>query len=155
MATKISNVENVVTAINHTHTIISRASEHHLAKFGLTPEKYRVLWLCEYGEKPLIPSVIARETLRQSQSTVALLSRMQRDGLIVLTRKFSGNRTSVEITELGKVLFDKAADMSFGFFRRLLTDISAPDEMALLTMLTKIRRQAYTLLREPKEGREI
>jgi DNA-binding MarR family transcriptional regulator len=88
---------------------INRYAEARLAKVGVTPEKFLVLWTCRDYPGPLIPAEIARISHRENQTIAGLLNRMEKEGLVERIPKRRGHPfTEVKITAKGNKLLDAA-----------------------------------------------
>ena len=91
--------------VSQTRTAMTRVTEKELAKIGLTPEKAKVLWLCNDYPPPLTPAEISRFLFRKSHSVAGLLDRMERDGLVRRVPKRKGHPfTEIQLTEKGREL---------------------------------------------------
>ena len=103
---------------------INRYAEAKLAKVGVTPEKFLVLWTCRDYPGPLIPAEIARISHRENQTIAGLLNRMEREGLVQRIPKRKGHPfTEVKITAKGTKLLDAALPVFKSVVSDLISDM--------------------------------
>jgi DNA-binding MarR family transcriptional regulator len=99
---------------------INRCAEARLAKVGVTPETFLVLWTCRDYPAPLIPAEIARISHRENQTIAGLLNRMEREGLVLRVPKRKGHPfTEVKITAKG----NKRLDAALPVFKSTVSDL--------------------------------
>ena len=136
-----------------------KAEERRLykAKVGLTHDKLIVLYLATHYEGLLTPAEISRSLFRESQTIAALLSRMERDGLVKRVPKRKGKPyTEVIATAKGKELCGPAVEVTISFATELMSCLSAEELEQLQELLRKIRQKAldelYIELLPPPQG---
>jgi DNA-binding MarR family transcriptional regulator len=101
---------------------VNRVAEARLAKVGLTPEKFLVLWTCRDYPGPLIPAEIARIVHRENQTIAGLLNRMEKEDLVQRIPKQKGHPfTEVKITAKGR----KLVDAGLPVFKSIVSDLIA------------------------------
>jgi DNA-binding MarR family transcriptional regulator len=127
------------------------------AKVGLTHEKLAILQLATLYEDPLTPAEISRSLFRESQTIAAMLSRMEREGLVKRVPKRKGKPfTEVIATAKGKELCGPAVEETISFATELMSCLSAEELEQLLELLRKIRQKAldqlYIELLPPPQG---
>ena len=99
---------------------VNRVAEARLAKVGLTPENFLVLWTCRDYPAPLIPAEIARISHRENQTIAGLLNRMEKEGVVQRVPKRKGHPfTEVKITAKGKKLLETALPI----FKEVVSDL--------------------------------
>jgi MarR family transcriptional regulator for hemolysin len=99
---------------------MNRYAETKLAKVGVTPEKFLVLWACRDYPGPLIPAEIARIAHRENQTIAGLLNRMEKEGLVERIPKRKGNPfTEIKITTKG----DKVLTAALPVFRSVISEL--------------------------------
>ena len=126
-----------------------KAEERRLykAKVGLTHEKLIVLYLATHYEGLLTPAEISRSLFRESQTIAALLSRMERDGLVKRVPKRKGKPyTEVMATAKGKELWGPAAEVATSTATEIMSCLSAEELNQLQELLRKIRQKALDQL---------
>ena len=120
-----------------------KAEERRLAKVGLTPEKLDVLWVSINYPIPLTPAEISRSLFRESQTIAALLSRMERDGLVKRVPKRKGKPyTDVIATAKGAELCGPAAEADASVATEIMSCLSAEELEQFQKLLRKIRQKA-------------
>jgi DNA-binding MarR family transcriptional regulator len=108
------------TLVRQTWLAINKYAETRLAKVGLTPETFLVLWTCRDYPGTLIPAEIARISHRENQTIAGLLNRMEKEGLVLRVPKRKGHPfTEVKMTAKGK----KLLDVGLPVFRSVLSDL--------------------------------
>jgi len=99
---------------------VNRVAEARLAKVGVTPETFLVLWTCRDYPAPLIPAEIARISHRENQTIAGLLNRMEKEGLVLRVPKRKGQPfTEVKITAKG----NKRLDAALPVFKSIVSDL--------------------------------
>ena len=99
---------------------VNRVAEARLAKVGLTPEKFFVLWTCRDYPDTLIPAEIARIVHRENQTIAGLLNRMEKEDLVQRIPKRKGHPfTEVKMTAKG----EKLLDAGLPIFRSVVSDL--------------------------------
>ena len=99
---------------------VNRVAEARLAKVGLTPEKFLVLWICRDYPDTLIPAEIARIAHRENQTIAGLLNRMEKEGLVQRIPKRKGHPfTEVKMTAKGEKLLADGLPV----FRSVVSDL--------------------------------
>ena len=122
-----------------------KAEERRLykAKVGLTHDKLTVLQLATHYESPLTPAKISRSLFRESQTIAALLSRMERDGLVKRVPKRKGKPyTEVKATAKGEELCGPAAEVDASVATEIMSCLSTEELEQLQKLLRKIRQKA-------------
>jgi len=103
---------------------INRYAETKLAKVGVTPEKFLVLWACRDYPGPLIPAEIARIAHRENQTIAGLLNRMEKEGFVQRIPKRKGHPfTEVKMTAKGEKLLDAALPVFRSVVSELISDM--------------------------------
>ena len=114
------------TLVRQAWLAMNRYAEAKLAKAGVTPETFLVLWTCRDYPGPLIPAEIARIAHRENQTIAGLLNRMEKEGLVQRVPKRKGHPfTEVKITDKGKKLLDGALPVFKSIVRDLISDMPA------------------------------
>jgi len=98
--------------VHRTSYAMRRAREIELNKIGISDIQAAVLFTVKEAQNPLTPAEIARRLFREPHTVSALLSRMEKQGLLKKTtdarRK---NQRRIEITPKGERVYKKATDM--------------------------------------------
>jgi len=126
---------------------VNRVAEARLAKVGLTPEKFLVLWTCRDYPGPLIPAEIARIAHRENQTIAGLLNRMEREGLVQRIPKRKGHPfTEVKITAKGKKLLDAGLPVFKSVVSGLISDMPAQKQQECQQWHRELRDKALDKL---------
>jgi DNA-binding MarR family transcriptional regulator len=134
--------------IRQTSSAIYKLAERKLAKVGLTPIKFYVLWLCREYDGPLTPAEISRVFFRESQTIAALLDRMEKEGLVRRIPKRKGHPfTEVQITEKGKEAWQKGVKIAMAVAEDTMSALPAEELEQLGGLLRKLRQKALGELR--------
>jgi DNA-binding MarR family transcriptional regulator len=89
--------------LRHTWIAMNRVAENRLLEVESTPETVGVLWACRDYPGPLHPAEIARLVSRAPHTVAAMLSRLEREDLIVRVPKAPGHPfTEVKLTAQGE-----------------------------------------------------
>jgi len=125
-----------------------KVEERRLAKAGLTPEKLDVLWVSMDYPIPLTPAEISRSLFRESQTIAALLSRMEREGLVTRVPKRKGKPfTEVKITDKGEETRVAGLEVANDVVADIMSCLSPEEHRHLQEMLRKLRQKALEHLR--------
>lgn len=120
---------------------IAKAEEQELKQFGLSMEEAGVLFVTEAIGEEATPAEIARWMFREHPSVSDLLRRMQKKGLVNLTKDLEWkNMIRVRLTEKGKqgFIFWKSAKT-----RHQVGAVLSDEERQQLTLsLQKLRGKA-------------
>lgn len=134
--------------ISQTRAAMTRVSEKELAKVGLTPEKAKVLWLCNDYPPPLTPAEISRLMFRKSHSVAGLIDRMERDGLVRRIPKRKGHPfTEIQLTEKGREMVTPAKDVIVRLIAEIMSPLTDEEVDQLQEVLTKVRGSILERLR--------
>jgi DNA-binding MarR family transcriptional regulator len=136
---------------------VNRVVEARLAKMGLTPENFLVLWTCRDYPSPLIPAEIARIAHRENQTIAGLLNRMEREGLVLRVPKRKGHPfTEVKITAKGEKLLDTALPVFKSIVSDLISDMPTQKQKECQVWHRELRDKALDKLHlvagPPSEG---
>jgi DNA-binding MarR family transcriptional regulator len=126
---------------------INRVAEARLAKVGLTPEKFLVLWTCRDYRGPLIPAEIARIAHRENQTIAGLLNRMEKEDLVRRIPKQKGHPyTEVKITAKGRKLVDAGLPVFKSIVSDLIADMPAQKQKECQEWHRELRDKALDKL---------
>jgi len=119
--------------------------ERELTRFGITGEQAAVLFAVKAIGDKATPAEISRWTLRESQTTSAILSRMEKDGLVVRTRDLERkNMVRIAMTEKGERAY--RGSMKRKSSQKLLSPLSETERQELRSYLERLRNRALRLL---------
>ena len=128
--------------IQRLHYTMGYMREKALQREGISTEQAFVLaTIVNENRKGLsvTPAHISKRLLRASSSTAELVDRMAKKGLVVKKRQSEKkNAVNVEITDLGKQVYDKTRDVEY--FADIFADLSEQEREVLGLHLSKLLR---------------
>ena len=126
-----------------TRAALYKVEERKIAKMGLTPEQVHVLWLCNGYPIPLTPAEISRAMFRESQTIAGLISRMEKEGLVMRVPKRKGHPfTEVKITARGEEVRGPGVETTTTLIARIMSCLSVEEHEQLQRLLRKLRQSA-------------
>ena len=126
---------------------INRYAEARLAKVGVSPEKFLVLWACRDYPGPLIPAEIARISHRENQTIAGLLNRMEKEGVVQRIPKCKGHPfTEVKMTTKGRKLLEAALPVFRSVVSELISDMPPQKQKECQTWHRELRDKALDKL---------
>ncbi|MEQ4487265.1 MAG: MarR family transcriptional regulator [Dehalococcoides mccartyi] len=140
--------------IVQTRHVMNRLWERRMKESHLTTEKFTVIHelLCLGGEST--PHNLARRIVFEPHSISAMLSRMEKDGLITKTKDLEKKHmVRIKLTEKAMELYPKALEISLEIFTKLMEDIPREDKIKLSESLTQIRNKV--LAANPSKGKKL
>ncbi len=145
------------TLVRQSWLAINRYAEAKLAKVGVTPEKFLVLWACRDYPGSLIPAEIARISHRENQTIAGLLNRMEKEGLVQRIPKRKGHPfTEVQSTAKGRKLLAEALPVFRSVVTDLISDMPLPKQKECQQWHRELRDKALDKLHmvsgSPAEG---
>ena len=118
-----------------------RARTKELFQHGITPEEASVLFVVQAIDYKATPTEISRWLLREPHSTLGLLSRMEKKGLVTKSKDLEKkNLVRVAITEKGQQAYEQAAKRES--IHRILSSISDDECEHLVACLQLLRDKA-------------
>jgi len=137
-------VFNVWVRMRQAWEALDKAVEVELGKRQTTLSQMDVLVILSNSKRPLTPGEIASYMFREKHSASALLTRMQRAGLVKKTRSKKDQRVvKIKVQPKGEDLLRQAMPASFGQAHRLLKSCLSDQETAQLDgLLKKVRDRA-------------
>lgn len=127
-------------AIQRLHYTMGYMRERALQREGLSVEQAFVLaTIVNENRKGLAvsPANISKRLLRASSSTAELIDRMAKKGLVAKKRDtLKKNAVTVEITDLGKQLYEKTRDVEY--FADVFAELSSDEREVLRLHLSKL-----------------
>jgi DNA-binding MarR family transcriptional regulator len=134
---------NLFTLLVFTQDTLSKAREKELKFYDLTLTRARILHiLCEKGGGCSVLDM-ANWCSREKISMLALISRMEKDGLIEKQRSDREGKKLIKITSRGRQLYAGVQQESIKTFFSVL---SSPEKKQLETILNKLRIKAREIL---------
>jgi len=127
--------------LNQARDSMRRARDAELAEFGISTRQGAVLFIIMANGGVATPTEISKWLLKEPHTVSAILSRMDKNGLVNKTRSKDGKgRINVTLTEAGKQAYlktEKATSVS-----DILTCLSDDEHDSLILVLKKIRDTA-------------
>ncbi len=118
-----------------------RARDRELAEFDISTRQGAVLFIIMANGGVATPNEISKWLLKEPHTVSAILSRMERNGLVTKTKSKGGKgRINVTLTEAGKQAYlktEKAVSVN-----DILTCLSDGEQEHLSSLLKKIRDTA-------------
>jgi DNA-binding MarR family transcriptional regulator len=119
--------------------------ERELIRLGITGVQAAVLFAIEAIGDKATPAEISRWTLRESQSTSAILDRMEKAGLVVKAKDLERkNMVRIAMTEKGERAYRES--MKRKSSQKLLSPLSETERQELRSYLERVRNKALRLL---------
>jgi DNA-binding MarR family transcriptional regulator len=112
--------------------LITRGYQPHLEKLGITYPQYLVLMVL-WEEDGITVNDIAGKLILNTNTVTPLLKRMELMG--VITRKRSGSderKVLINLTEKGKAMREKAADIPLELMKSLQNNVISLDELMVM-----------------------
>jgi len=119
--------------------------ERELVRLGITGVQAAVLFAIKAIGDKATPAEISRWTLRESQSTSAILDRMDKAGLIARVKDLQRkNMVRITMTEKGERAYRES--MKRKSSQRLLSALSETERQELRSYLERVRNRALRVL---------
>ena len=113
-------------------------------KAGLSVIKFVVLQILATNRGTMIPSEVARWTLRERHSITTLVDRMKRDGLVTAERSDRGRRfVSITLTDKGRKVLTQATPVAREIVNQAMLSITEGDAILLERLLRVLRQNAH------------
>jgi DNA-binding MarR family transcriptional regulator len=145
-ALQLNRNERAWTSLFRTATVVQRARELELAPLGISAIQAGVLYVLAVAEQPPTPSQLARLLYREPHSMSALLTRMEKQGLVKRSEDpQQSNLVRVTLSKKGELTFERQ------WGRKLTNNITAclseEDLRVLETCLQKMHDRAIEIIR--------
>lgn len=128
--------------IGQVSSAMYRARQEELRPLGIPMMHSAVLWVLKVANAPVTPAVISRLLLRRHQSILQLLSRMEKQGYIVVQRgPRKGGPVKVVMTDKGREAVDLAWERE-RVVSEILSALSDDERAELKAYLERIRDKA-------------
>lgn len=119
--------------------------ERELIRLGISGVQAAVLFAIKAIGDKATPAEISRWTLRESQSTSAILSRMEKAGLVAKVKDLERkNMVRIAMTEKGERAYRES--MKRKSSQKLLSPLSEAERQELRSYLERVRNRALKLL---------
>jgi len=132
--------------------IMLRVREQELRQWGVTPEQAGVLHIIHYAGEKITPSEISRLTLREPHTVSALISRMEKSGLVKKVKDMDRkNLVRVTLTEKGRQAYLESAKRQS--LHRIMSCLSKEECEQLRLCLEKLRDNTTEMLAMARDHR--
>ncbi len=129
--------------LDRTRDTIAKARDMELAHYQLSRVQVAVLHTIMLENRELTIAEIADGNVREHNSVLSLLNRMEKAGLVQKIQDDNFNRIKVRLTEKGRELYASATRLSL---EMIFSILSAEEQQQLKSILTKLRTKSRELL---------
>jgi DNA-binding MarR family transcriptional regulator len=131
--------------LNQSRDVVLRVRENELSQYGITTKEADALLHIFINNNNLTPAEISRILFREHNTVSALLTRMEKKGLIVKTRdKRQKNIWRITITEKGMNAYYNGTKRES--LRIIMSSFSVTEKKQMMSFLKKIRDNALSQL---------
>ena len=124
--------------LNQARDSIHRAREKELVKYGISSSQAAVLFISKVIDSEVTPSEISRWLLKEPHTVSAILSRMERQGLVKKARNTDKRRNiNVAITKAGEQAFRNSEKIES--IKDIMSCLNAEESKQLTVLLSKLR----------------
>ncbi|SHN59183.1 MarR family winged helix-turn-helix transcriptional regulator [Desulfitobacterium chlororespirans] len=124
--------------LNRTNTKLKNSLIQCLKPYDVTPEQWGIL-KCLWGQEGITPKTIAELTSKDRPTTVRILEKLEKKGLIFRVVNSDDNRSYlIYLTDKGKELKNILIPLAEAKINRALTGINEQDTQKLLQILNRI-----------------
>ena len=132
---------SVWSLLNETRDAILKMRETEMAPLGITGVQSRVLFVLQSVDDPITPADLSQWLFRESQSVSALLTRMEKQGLIKKARDLERkNRIRIVITEKGRQVYKQAIQRRS--IQQIISSLSEEECNQLKSYLLTLKNKA-------------
>ena len=133
--------------LRHAWLAMSKVAEARLHEVDSTYESVGILWACRDFPGPLHPAEIARLVFKEPHTIVALLNRLEKQGLIERIRKEPGHPfTEVKLTAKGKRACSERVDILKDVIAELMSALSDEELEQLIKLTRALQTKAIEML---------
>ena len=144
-AVSIERDHALLTLLEQACHMAQETRDRELTRFGITGEQAAVLFAVKAIGDKATPAEISRWVLRESQSVSAILSRMEKAGLIVRVKDLERkNMVRIAMTEKGERAYRES--MKRKSSQKLLSPLSETERQELRSYLERVRNRALRVL---------
>lgn len=143
--------------LRHAWLAMSKVAEARLREVDSTHESVGVLWACRDYPGPLHPAEIARLVFKEPHTVVALLNRLEKQGLIERIPKQPGHPlTEVKLTAKGRRACSERVAILKDVIAELMSALSDEELEQLIKLTRALQMKAIDMLHiklKPSPGR--
>jgi DNA-binding MarR family transcriptional regulator len=142
---KRNNTEiNLLVLFDQVHSVMANAIELELKHLHITQPQVKVLNMLSRENRPLTLDELADWTIKELNSVFALVTRMEKKGLVKRIKKENDLKTYITLTEKGNILYHKkVTEYSIGL---IFGKLSESEKKHFESTLLKIRDNTRELL---------
>jgi DNA-binding MarR family transcriptional regulator len=127
---------------------VSKARHRDLERFNINKERRAILWSVQNDGGESTPVKIARQLFRELHSVTAMLKRMERQGLVTISKRSGKSSAIVRLTKKGEEIFNQSRHNEVD--KRILSVLPKKRRERLAADLWAIRNQALRELGIPE-----
>jgi len=130
--------------LDHLRYMIFRARKMELARYNITPEQARILYILHRSGDSITINQMMDSTQRQHHSISTLIDRMMAKGLVRKVKiPGKGRRLNIVITKKGQ---DLIKTMTRDSFTKIFSCLSEEDKQEMIARLCRLIVSAYQAL---------
>ena len=129
--------------LDQTRDLVAKARELELHHFKLTRAQAAILYILIFENKGLTISEISNWNMREPNSVLSLVNRMEKIGLLKKTRTPGRDKIVINITEAGSKLYKELTRQSIDM---IFSALSEEEKQQFKTCLFKVRGKSRELL---------
>jgi len=146
----ITEFHELWVLLNRGSHIILRARNNELRQYGISSIEAAVLCVMHNMSEKVTPSKVSQNLLREPNSISALLRRMQKKGLVNISRDLDKrNVVRLALTEKGREAYQQS--MKLESICRILSTLSEEEITQLRSFMQKLRDTAVKELANQRE----
>ncbi len=129
--------------LDQTRDLVAKARELELRHYNLTRAQAAVLYILLFENKGLTIAEISNWNMREPNSVLSLVNRMEKTGLIQKSSTPHGNKILISVTEAGRKLYNNLSRQSM---EMIFSSLSEEEKQQLKSLLVKVRAKSRELL---------
>jgi DNA-binding MarR family transcriptional regulator len=130
--------------LDNTRDLIFKAVEMELAQYQMTAPQVAVLDNLSRSSGGLTLGQLSQATVKELNSVSALVTRMAKKGLVNKSRKAGDSRIYIELTDLGRDVFENTVTEKS--IHLIVGALSASEQEQFRSLLWKLHTKARSLL---------
>lgn len=127
---------------------VSKARHRELERFNINKERRAILWSVQNDGGKSTPVKIARQLFKELNSVSEMLRRMEKQGLVTISKRAGKSSAIVKLTEKGEEIFNQSRHNEVD--KRIFSVLSKKRRERLAADLWAIRNQALRELGIPE-----
>lgn len=134
--------------IAQTRDAVSKARHRDLERFNINKERRAILWSVQNDGGKSTPVKIARQLFKELHSVSEMLKRMEKQGLITISKRSGKSSAIVKLTKKGEEIFNQSRHNEVD--KRIFSVLPKKRRERLASDLWTIRNQALRELGIPE-----